>query len=82
MLQADFFVAIVIRLQRSSSPLVFGDLLSYFVISSLVLSGHFVAGTPEFLSKVAPGMIIGPFFCFGYALRVRRILDSAKVPGL
>lgn len=73
-LSAELVVALVMKFRQSRFPVLFGGLVSYLVIYTFVLGGHFVAGTPEFWPTVIPGMITGFFFCFGYALRVARKL--------
>ena len=74
---AELIVALVTKLQSTGFPVLFGAGASYSVIYTLVLGGHFVAGTPEFWPTVILGMITGAFFCLGYSLRVHKKLNPA-----
>ncbi|MEN8795755.1 MAG: hypothetical protein ABF328_03505 [Akkermansiaceae bacterium] len=49
---------------------------SWLLFYTLITMAHFLAGTPELLATMLPGMITGVFFCFGYALRVQRFLEK------
>ncbi len=72
---AELIVALVQKFRKSQFPVLLGGLSSYLLIYALVLTGHFVAGTPEFWPTVLPGMITGLLFCFGYAYRVAQKLS-------
>lgn len=71
---AELIVALVTKFKNHRFPVFFGGLSSYLILYSLILGGHFVAGTPEFWPTVLPGMTTGLFFSFGYALRVAKKL--------
>ena len=49
--------------------------MSWVVFYTLIFVAHWLAGTPELLATMLPGMITGIFFCFGYSLRVDRFLS-------
>ena len=72
---AELIVALVKKVRHHRQRALIGGLMSYLIIYTFVLGGHFVAGTPEFWLTVLPGMITGLFFCFGYAYRTSRKLQ-------
>jgi len=73
---AELVVWAVGRYRTKPWPVLCAGTLSYLIIYTLVWLGHLVAGTPELLATMLPGMITGLFFCYGYALRVVRYQDS------
>lgn len=46
--------------------------ISWIIIYALIWLAHLIAGTPEIFYTMLPGIIIGVFFCFGYAFRIHR----------
>lgn len=54
-----------------------GGTLSWILIYAIVWAVHFLAGTPEILMTMLPGMITGVFFSFGYSKRVVLFLEKS-----
>ncbi len=75
---AELVVWMVRKFWKSKFTVGFAGAASYLIIYAFVWAGHFIAGTPELLVTMLPGMITGLFFCVGYALRVKRYSDSKR----
>ncbi|MGJ8695509.1 MAG: hypothetical protein ACSHYF_04275 [Verrucomicrobiaceae bacterium] len=69
---AELIVWLSGRLAGLAYPVLATGAASWTVFYALIWGAHAVAGTPELLATMLPGMITGVFFCFGYSLRVRR----------
>lgn len=71
---AEVIKAISLRVGGSQVRRVFlGGGSSYVAIYGVIGVVHFIAGTPELWQTMLPGLVIGVFFCFGYALRVTHL---------
>jgi hypothetical protein len=71
-----FSAELIVWLERRFRHFKKGTLItgaaSWVVFYSMIWGAHVLAGTPELLPTMLPGMIIGVFFCCGYAYRVAR----------
>ncbi|MDA7506461.1 hypothetical protein N9932_00760 [bacterium] len=67
---AELIVWLEKRFQNLKWPIMATGTVSWLVFYSLIWAAHSLAGTPELLATMLPGMITGVFFCFGYAYRV------------
>ncbi|MDA7936039.1 hypothetical protein N9C01_01620 [bacterium] len=75
---AELIVWLSVRFKELKRPVMVTGTVSWIVFYSLIWAAHSLAGTPELLATMLPGMITGVFFCFGYALRVARFREKAK----
>ncbi len=69
---AELVVWLARKFEKSQRPLLWTGSLSYLMIYALIWMVHVLAGTPELLNTMLPGMITGVVFCFGYGWRVIR----------
>jgi ABC-type antimicrobial peptide transport system permease subunit len=69
---AELIVWLERRFRHFKTGTVITGAASWVVFYSMIWGAHALAGTPELLATMLPGMIIGVFFCFGYAYRVAR----------
>ncbi|MFD2257601.1 hypothetical protein ACFSSA_13035 [Luteolibacter algae] len=70
-LSAEFIRWVVMRWKSGGGRRIFGaGFVRYVFIYTLVALAHAVAGTPEILRTMMPGLIVGVFFCFGYSWRI------------
>lgn len=67
---AEIVVWLVRRFKNSYHPVLCAGAASWILIYGIIWAAHFIAGTPELLKTMLPGMITGVFFSFGYAKRV------------
>ena len=61
-------------------PIFYAGATIWTLIYTIVEAVHDVAGTPELLKTMLPGMITGVFFSFGYSRRVAIFQSSSKFP--
>ncbi|MEJ6730404.1 MAG: hypothetical protein QNK83_14690 [Akkermansiaceae bacterium] len=74
---AELIVWLEKRFQNLKWPIMATGTVSWLVFYTLIWAAHSLAGTPELLATMLPGMITGIFFCFGYAYRVARFRGKA-----
>jgi len=76
---AELIVWLGRRFRGLRWPVMATGTVSWVVFYALIWAVHWLAGTPELLATMLPGMIIGGFFCFGYAYRVARFRGGGNL---